>query len=478
MVRLYNTLSKRIEDFKPLHASHVGVYSCGPTVYDYQHIGHMRRYVGDDILVRVLKSSGYTVKHVMNITDVGHLVSDADTGEDKMEKGAKKFNKSVWELAKMFERQFRESSAALNIQLPQDLMHATDYISDQIELIKILEEKGFTYKIADGIYFDSSTFDGYAKLSGQKINELRAGARVEMVAGKRHPTDFALWKFSGDSPDTRRQMEWDSPWGKGFPGWHIECSAMAMKALGPTLDIHTGGIDHIPVHHTNEIAQSEASSGKQFVRYFVHHNFLLVNEQKMSKSIGNVYTVQDIAKKSFDPLALRYFYLQAHYRQELNFTFEALAAAQTAYGKLLDEVSAWDEPKIGCAEFEQHFMDALFDDLNTPKALAVLWEMVKSDYPTSAKAQSVFKFDEILGLNVRKNYEFLRQNSGQAGIRNQEEKVPDDVMELVKEREGLRKQKRYHLADQLRNKIKKLGFEIRDEDGGGTTVRKLKFTHE
>lgn len=454
MLRIFNTLSRKIEEFSPIDSPNVGIYSCGPTVYDYQHVGHMRRYVGDDILVRVLEYDGYKVKQVMNITDVGHLVSDADEGEDKMEKGAKKFGMSVWDIAKKFEAQFLESIDLLNIQRPSVLMHATGYIKDQIELIEILEEKGYTYKISDGIYFDASKFPNYTELSKQNLDEIKAGARVEMVKGKKSLTDFALWKFL--PKNSKRQMEWDSPWGKGFPGWHVECSAMSMKALGPTFDIHTGGIDHINIHHTNEIAQSEAASGRKFVNYWVHHAFLMVQDEKMSKSLGNLYTVEDIVKKGFNPLALRYLYLQTHYRQEMNFTFEALESAQNALKKLYAEVSSWDEPKVGCAEFENEFFEAINNDLNMSKALAVMWELVKSDYPASAKAESLFKFDKVLGLDLKN--QTARQKL-------QKSEIPQEVLELVKERDELRKQRRFHLADQLRNRVKKLGYDVEDKQG-------------
>lgn len=461
MLRLYNTLTRKIEEFSPINSPDVGIYSCGPTVYDYSHIGHMRRYVGDDILVRVLEYDDYKVKQVMNITDVGHLVSDADEGEDKMEKGAKKFGMSVWDIAKKFEAQFLEGMDLLNIERPNVLMHATDYIKDQIELIEILEEKGYTYKIADGIYFDTSKFPNYTELSRQNLDEIKAGARVEMVKGKKNLSDFALWKFS--PKNSKRQMEWDSPWGKGFPGWHVECSAMSMKALGPTFDIHTGGIDHINIHHTNEIAQSEAASGRKFVNYWVHHGFLKVEDEKMSKSLGNFYTVTDIVKKGFNPLALRYLYLQTHYRQEMNFTFEALESAQNALKKLYDEISSWDEPKVGCAEFENDFFEAINEDLNMPKALAVMWELVKSDYPTSAKAESLFKFDKVLGLDL--------ENQA-AKQKLQASEIPQEVLDLAKQRDELRKQRRFHLADQIRGKIKKLGYDVEDKQGK-TEIKKV-----
>lgn len=468
MLKIYNTLSHKVEEFKSINPHKVGMYSCGPTVYDFQHIGHMRRYVGDDILVNVLRFNGYEVKHVMNITDVGHLVSDSDTGEDKMEKGAKKFGMSVWDIAKKFEKQFFDSVALLGIKKADVIVHATDAIQDQIELIQILEEKGYTYKISDGIYFDASKFKDYFNLSRQNPEALKAGARVEVVEGKRHPQDFALWKFSpsAGSGSPKRQMEWKSPWGVGFPGWHIECSAMSMKALGPTFDIHTGGIDHISIHHTNEIAQSEAASGCKFVNYWIHHAFLHVNGQKMSKSIGNIYTVQDVMQKGFHPLSLRYLYLQTHYRQEMNFTWEALDAAQRALFRLWEEVTTWEKPKIGCAGFEEQFFAAVNDDLNMPKALGVMWELVKSDYPTAAKAESLLKFDHVLGLNLWEIHE--------KGFNKPEEKVPNNIMELVRERNYLRKQKRFHLADQVRFKINKLGYDIEDKKGEKTVVKRLR----
>lgn len=468
MLRLFNTLSKKIEDFKPQNPSLVTMYSCGPTVYDYQHIGHMRRYVGDDILVRVLEFNGFKVKQAMNITDVGHLVSDSDTGEDKMEKGARKFGMSTWEIAKKFEKQFLNSIDALNIQRPDVLMHATDYIQEQIVFVQILEQKGFTYKIDDGIYFDTSKFPNYNRLSGQKLEELEEGKRVKVAEGKKNPTDFALWKFSypkgrdfdlaQDSSLSRRQMEWASSWGLGFPGWHIECSAMAIKGLDTeTLDIHTGGIDHISIHHTNEIAQSEAATGKEFVKYWVHYNFLHVDGNKMSKSTGNIWTVEDIVKKGFDPLALRYLFLQTHYRQEMNFTWDALQAAQIAYKRLIEEVAKLRDSKIGCAEYEEKFLDAINDDMNMAKALSVVWELIKSDNPDSAKLESLLKMDQVLGLDLDK----AREKAKQIKI-----VVPTEVQILIEERNHLRKQGSYTQADHIRNKIKKLGYNIKDTDGG------------
>lgn len=455
MLRIYNTLSRSVETFHSITPHMVGMYACGPTVYDYAHIGHIRRYVGDDILIKTLKQSGYKVKHVMNITDVGHLVSDADEGEDKMEKGARKHGMSVWDIAQKFEKQFFDSTKALGVFPPDVLMHATDYIPEQIVLITKLEKKGYTYRIDDGIYFDTSKFADYFKLSRQNPDELKAGARVELVAGKKHNTDFALWKFSPKGG--KRQMEWGSPWGIGFPGWHIECSAMSMKALGETFDIHTGGVDHISIHHTNEIAQAEAATGKQFVNYWVHHNHLLVDGEKMSKSLGNFITVQDVIAKQFDPLALRYLYLQTHYRAEMNFTYEALEAAQKALLRLRSEISGYDAPNIGCAGFEERFLDALHDDLNTSKALAIVWELVKSDYPSKAKAESLKRMDSVLGLDL-----FKKETIS----------VPSTISDLVKKREAYRKQGDYAVSDEIREKIKSLGYDV-DDTKDGSTVKKI-----
>lgn len=462
MLRLYNTLTRKVGEFVPLEDNLVKMYSCGPTVYDYQHIGHMRRYVGDDILVRVLQANGYKVKHVMNITDVGHLVSDEDTGEDKMEKGAKKYGKSVWELAKMFEEQFWKSTDALNILRPSPVMHATDYIAEQIKLVKQLEEKRYTYTIEDGVYFDTSKFPDYFKLSRQNPAELKKGARVEFVEGKRNPSDFALWKFSPKSE--KRQMEWESPWGVGFPGWHIECSAMSMKALGNTLDIHTGGIDHIAIHHTNEIAQSECATGQKFVNYWVHHNFLVVENQKMSKSLGNFITVQDVVAKGYDPLSLRYLYLQTHYRQEMNFTWEALDAAEKVLKKLQrhvlemkkhpGEAMGTKSIKSDITFIENWFNTAINDDLNVPQAMGALWTLIDNgNIKNDTKLNLILKFDHVLGFNLDR-------------VKEEAIEVPSDVLELVQSREEFRKAGDWAAADETRKKIQDLGFMIQDTPEG------------
>lgn len=398
-MKIYNTLSQQVETVLNIpYDDVVGVYACGPTVYDFAHIGHMRKYTMDDILLRTLRFAGFDVKHVMNITDVGHLVSDADTGEDKMEKGARQTGKTVWEVAKFFEDDFWRKIDLMGIKHPDVSPRATEHIKEQIEMVKQLETNGFTYEIpGDGIYFDTSKDKHYGELAKLKLEQQKEGARIGVVEGKRNPSDFALWKFS--PKDEERQMEWDSPWGKGFPGWHIECSAMSMKYLGEQFEFHTGGIDHIPVHHTNEIAQAENSTKKRpFVRYWVHHNFLRVNGQKMSKSLKNFYTLDDVIEKGFSPMALKLLFLQAHYRDELNFTWTSLEGAQKGYEKLqrqikrlLEEASLTSIGQAAETDAEllppelnerlDEFKKFMEDDLKTPQALAVMWKTLKGATP-------------------------------------------------------------------------------------------------
>ncbi len=485
MLQLYNTLTRNKEEFQPINPPSVGYYSCGPTVYDFAHIGHARTYIFADILQRVLEFNGYKVKRVMNITDVGHLTSDSDTGEDKMEKGALREKKSVWEIAKFYTDDFMQMLQKLNIKKPEIICKATDHIAEMIEIVKTLEKKGFTYKIADGIYFDTSMYPDYGILTGQSYEKLqkslKAGARVEMAEGKKNPTDFALWKFSypdgrsfdsaQDDAEKRRQMEWDSPWGKGFPGWHIECSAMSMKYLGSgersrTIDIHTGGVDHIPIHHTNEIAQSEAATGKKFVRFWLHADHLLVEGEKMSKSLGNFYRLSDIEAKGFSPLALRYLFLTASYRSQMNFTWESMKAAQTAYGGLVEQISSikgqisertnLSEEKLEKINtFRQKFTEAINDDLNTAVGLAIVWEVIKSNIPPGDKYDLLILFDEVLGIELAKSE-----------IRNPKSEKPQEIIELVQKREELRKEKKWQEADEVRKIIEEKGFTVEDSSKG------------
>lgn len=449
-LQLFNTLTRRREPFRPLKDGHVDMYSCGLTVYNFAHIGNLRAYIVADTLKRVLRINGYTVRHVMNITDVGHLTDDADSGDDKVEAAANREGRSAWDITKFYTEAFLKDLSALNVIAPDVMPKATGHIPEQIELIERLQKKGLTYGTSDGIYFDTSKFPAYGKLANLVRKSIKEGARVEKNPEKRNPTDFALWKFSPEGK--KRQMEWESPWGKGFPGWHLECSAMSMKYLGETFDIHTGGVDHIPIHHTNEIAQSEAATGKPFVRYWLHNEFLLTSEDaKMAKSAENFITLSALVEKGYHPLAYRYFALNTHYRKPLTFSWEALTAAQRAYDTLTGLVQQWSAPKVGCAEFEERFRDAVNDDLNIPKALGVLWEMVRSDYPDHAKHQSVKVFDDVLGLGLKD----LRPI-----------KIPQGVRKLVEERETARKEKDFARADELRSQIQNAGFTVDDTEVG------------
>lgn len=475
-VRLYNTMSREIEDFVPIESGKVKIYACGPTVYDFAHIGHIRKYVMDDVLVRLFRYLNYTVMHVMNITDVGHLVSDSDTGEDKLEKGARREGKTAWEVAKFYEADFFKTMDAVGIRRPDIICRATEHINEQVELVQKLEEKGFTYTITDGVYFDSTKFRDYGKLARLNLVEQKAGARIDMVPGKKHPTDFALWKLTPIG--TKRDMEWESPWGKGFPGWHIECSAMSMKYLGASFDIHTGGIDHIPIHHPNEIAQSEAATGKPFVKYWVHHNHLFVDGKKMSKSLGNFIRLEEIVQKGFDPRVLRYLLLQTHYRQEANFTWEALTAAQTALNQLYDYValikqqsqtgerSNLSDEKLEKVDFlRKKFKDVTRFDLNMPQAIAVMWEIVKSNVPAPDKYDLLMIVDEVLGLGL----------SEVSSIKHQVSIIPEEIENLAAKREQLRREKKFAEGDIVRKQIEEKGYVIEDTANGTCVKKKRNF---
>ncbi|MGM0439425.1 MAG: cysteine--tRNA ligase [Patescibacteria group bacterium] len=443
-MKLYNSKTRKKETFKPL-GEQVKLYTCGPTVYDYAHIGNLRTYIFEDVLKRTLKYNEYSVKHVMNITDVGHLVSDDDSGEDKVEKKAKEESKDAWELTEYYTKQFKADIKDLSIESPDVFVKATNTIQDQINLIKTLEEKGFTYKIKDGVYFDTSKLDDYGKMAN--LDEREAGKRVEMK-GKKNATDFALWKFS--RPDENRQMEWGSPWGVGFPGWHTECVVMSQKHLGVPFDIHCGGIDHVEIHHPNEIAQSKAAYGKNPANYWMHGEFLTVKEEKMSKSKGNFYTLKDISK-NFDPLAYRYLCLNSHYRSKMNFSTEAMQGAQNSLKKLRRRVQ--DLPagsKEISNKYKKKFLKAINDDLNTPKGLKVTWNLIKDkNIKESVKKSTILDFDNVLGLNL-----------------NQRKNIPDKVKELAEKRKKFRKENEYEKADEMRDKINDLGFEIEDIKDG------------
>jgi len=451
MLRLFNTLSRTTENFKPQNESEVTLYTCGPTVYDFAHIGNLRTYVFEDILKRVLVFDGYNVKHVMNITDVGHLTGDQDLGEDKIEKSARLESKSAWDIAEFYTKAFKADLEKLNIISPTIWAKATDHISEQIELIKQLEAKGFIYKISDGLYFDTSKFPEYGKLARLNLEGQEEGARVETNNEKQNPTDFAVWKFS--PPDKQRQMEWDSPWGKGFPGWHLECSAMSMKYLGETIDIHAGGIDHIPVHHTNEIAQSESATGKRFVNYWVHGDFLLINESRMSKSEGNYITLTTLEEKEYDPLVYRFYCLSAHYRSKLNFSFDSLDNARQSWRKLKEKFLDLGEQNGMVDEaLLKRFQDYINDDLSMPQAMAVVWDVFKSSLSDSDKRSTLLKFDEVLGLGL--------SNISAQSV------APEEVKKLVQDREAARQSKKWAEADEIRKKVADLGWIIEDETFG------------
>lgn len=477
MLRFYNTLTRRKEDFHPIHEGKVGLYSCGPTVYWFAHIGNMRSFLFADVLRRTLELGGFEVRQIMNITDVGHLTGNADDGEDKMIVAMKREGKTSYEIAEFYTAAFKKDLESLNIKPAAIYPKATDHIGEQIEMIESLERNGFTYQTNDGIYFDTSKLPGYGRLSGQKSEEKKAGARVEM-GEKRNATDFALWKLSNprlDSPEERsdegshskRDMEWPSPWGVGFPGWHIECSAMSSKYLDVPFDIHTGGVDHIAVHHENEIAQTMGAENVLEANVWMHNEFLTVEGGKMSKSLGNLYTIDELTAKGYDPLAYRYFVLGAHYRSKLNFSFEALDGAQNALNKLRETIRSWDAPvreahgrpaTIECADLENEFLEALSDDLNTAQALAMMWKLVDTDLPTDHKAKTLLWMDRVLGLRLDE-------------VLGKPISVPIEVQKLVEEREQARAQKDWPLSDALRARIAELGYTVEDTDAGSVVKR-------
>lgn len=454
-LRVYNTLTRKKEEFVPIKPNQASMYTCGPTVYKYATIGNLRAYVFMDELRRVLEYDGLKVKSVMNITDVGHLVSDGDDGEDKMEKSAHETGKTPLEIANTITAQFMKDIDALNIKRPTVCPKATDNINEMIAVVQALLDKGYAYETEDGIYFSVEKFPEYGKLSGVNLEEQRHGARVEVNSFKRHPIDFALWKKAAPN----HLQQWDSPWGRSFPGWHIECTAMSVKYLGEQFDIHTGGIDHIPIHHENEIAQGESWLGHKIVNYWLHNEFLLVDGGKMSKSLGNNYLLSDLADKGFDPIVFRYFCLNVQYRQKINFTWDALAAAKTAYEKLCAQLIAHKnsnestDPAV-LADFKQKFEEAINDDLNIPLAIGVLWTMLK--LPKSKDVYNLaLTFDKVFGLDFDKIKEV-----------KEEIQVPDEIRQLAELRLAARKDKNWAESDRLRNLISEKGYAIKDTANG------------
>ena len=461
-LHLYNSLNRRKAEFKPVQPGKVGLYTCGPTVYNFAHIGNLRTYIFEDILKRVLQYNGYRVKHVMNITDVGHLTGDRDMGEDKMEKGAQREGRTAWEIADFYTQAFKNDIARLNIIAPDIWIKATDTIDDQIALVKVLEEKGYTYRTSDGVYFDTPKFEDYTKLSHQDIESLQEGARVEKNPEKRNPTDFALWKFS--PAGVQRQMEWDSPWGVGFPGWHLECSAMSMKFLGEQLDIHCGGTDHIDVHHTNEIAQSEAATGRKFFNWWMHGAFLIITGgKKMAKSEGNFLILDNaFVKAGINPLVYRFAAFQTHYRKPMEYSDESVQAARNGLLHLQNQVrqlagAAADPDHLINPEHKSKFLEAVNDDLNMPRALAAVQELLKSNIGDDQKYTTILDFDRILGLDLDQV--------------NKPQELPSEVKKLVDARQKAREDKEWEASDRLRDEIQTLGYMVHDTPDGMKVIK-------
>ena len=462
---LFNTLGRETQEFVPIQTGQVGVYTCGPTVYQYAHIGNLRTYIFEDLLVRALRFLGYKVKHVMNITDVGHLTDDADQGEDKMLKGAREQRKSVWEIAEFYTQAFFRDLEALNITKPDIACRATDHIQDMIDLILRIEKAGFTYRAGGNVYFDVGKTSNFGKLTGQVREDLKAGARIAVDPNKKNPHDFVLW-FTR-SKFEHQTMLWDSPWGRGYPGWHIECSAMSMKYLGEQFDIHCGGIDHISVHHSNEIAQSEAATGKTpWVKYWLHGEFLVLAKEKMAKSAGNFLTLGSIVEKGYDALDYRYFCLGAHYRSPLQFSFQALDAARSGRHNMIERILRLKEESPnpespgniagGAADLLESFRDALEQDLNIPKALVPFWELIKDEsIAPEQKLVTLSEMDRVLGLDL-------------ASVEPEEldPQLQDEVQALIGEREQARSSKDFARADEIRDRLCRMGIILEDTPAG------------
>ena len=483
-MKLYNSLTRKVEEVVPFGSAqgkpsnYIGMYTCGPTVYSTATIANFRTYLLSDWLRRSLEYLGYQVKSVMNLTDVGHLTGDnegdADTGEDRLEKASKKEGRSAWEIAASYSDEFLKHWRGFNLLMPDIVCKATEHIPEQIAMIQKLEAKGFTYGISDGIYFDTVAFEKmgfkYGELSN--LDEMTKGARLEPNPEKKNPRDFVLWKFS--PTDTKRQMEWESPWGVGFPGWHIECSAMSTKYLGDQFEIHVGGEDLKSTHHPNEIAQTEGATGKHpFVKYWVHGAFILIDGGRMGKSLGNAYTQDDLIKRGYDPIALRYFYLSGHYRKQINFTWDAFASAASALSKLRgiyqsakddsSERTSLSSEKMGKIEqYQNQFKSAIENDLNLPEALSTVWEVAKSNIPSGDKVDLLTQFDRVMGLDLIVDHRSLIID----------EQVPEQVEKLIEQREVVRKMRNYAEADKIRADIEKLGYRVEDK-GGRTRAIKM-----
>ncbi len=463
MIKVYNTLTRKKEIFKPIKKNKVGLYSCGPTVYNYAHIGNLRAYIFADILKRTLRYNHYNVKHIVNITDIGHLVSDADEGEDKMVKAlkreGKKLNKeSMKEMANFYTKSFYQDIKKLNIIPADGFPKATEHIDCMIKMVQQIQKNGYAYERSDAIYFDTHKLPNYGYLARLDIKKFCHRSRIKINHEKKNITDFALW-FKAIGEKETHLMQWKSPWGKGWPGWHIECSAMSIEYLGQPFDIHTGGIDHIPVHHTNEIAQAQAAQNKPLANYWLHNEFLILDKGKMAKSGDNFITLSTLIKKNINPLAYRYLCLSAHYRSPLSFNWENLIASENALNNLYNTISYYPKPGKIIKSIEQKFLEAVNDDLDTPKVLAILWNLIKSNQANEKKMATLLEFDKVLGLGIDK-------------IKKISLSIPDEIKKLSKEREELRQQKKWSEADQIRKKIEKLGFNIEDTCQG-TTIHKI-----
>ena len=458
MLKLYNTLTKKKEVFEPIDKKNniVKIYTCGPTVYNYAHIGNMRAYIFMDTLRKVLKYNGYKLEHVMNITDVGHLTSDADEGEDKMAKSARLQHKSVYEIARMYTKAFLEDITKLNIERPEHIAKATDNIKEMEEYVKEILKNGYAYETSKGIYFDTSKLKSYGELSGVNLLNQKAGARVEVDKEKKNPLDFALWIKAPDE----HIMKWDSFFGLCYPGWHIECSAMSKKYLGEKFDIHTGGVDHIPIHHENEIAQSKGATGKNPANIWMHVEFLLIDNGKMSKSLHNVYTLDDLEKRGIEPLAYRYFTYTSHYRNKLNFTWDGIKSCQVSLDRLRELVNSHKDLNNNVddevlKDFENRFIEAINDDLNMPVAISIVWELAKYSVKSNKIYELIMKFDSILSLDLNK----VKKD-------NKNVEVPNEILELLEQRKKARESKDYALSDTLRDKIKEKGYIVKDTKEG------------
>ena len=458
-IKFYNTITRTKQTFKPLNGNEVRIYSCGPTVYKPASIGNLRTNIFQDVLRRVLKYNGYSIKHAMNITDVGHLVSDGDEGEDKMVKSALEEKKTPMQIAEHYTDLFFKDLEKLNIETPEVVCKATDHIKEMLQFVKKLVENGYAYETSTAIYFDVSKLDEYGILSGIKLDDQKSGARVEVDTEKRNPYDFAVWIKAPEN----HLMKWDSPWGKSYPGWHIECSAMSQKYLGEEFDIHTGGIDLIPTHHENEIAQSKGACGKIPAKFWMHGEYLLIDGGKMSKSLNNLYTITDLEEKGYEPLVYRLFNFTSNYRAQINFTFEAMDAAKVALNRLREGYlkhaeGTEDVSDSVIKEYEEKFLEAINDDLNMPVAMSVVWDVIKNPSKSKKLQNLLLKFDEVLGLDL-KNY------------KKQENILPEEIEKLVKERNEARTNKNWAESDRIRDILIEKGYSVKDSKEG-TIVEK------